>query len=172
MDVVSNSAQRKHLYPDCEDRFQAEKISNRERRDEQETFKNTIFKLKNIPENFEKLEKSGIKYLRSKEFVEYWTFRRDDCSKPFTLCEAGQMRPSFQMKWDKYCHLEAAISEKRDVMWPRALQHGSRRGHSPEVQQEEDAALLRGGDVSRRFRCEPSREVTQHLGGAVSPPQA
>ena len=117
VDVVSYSAQRKHLHPDCKDRFQAEKISNRERGHEEDTFKNTIFKLKNIPENFEKLEQSGIKYLRSKEFVDYWTFRRDDCSKPFRFFEAGQIRPSFLMKWDKYCHFEPTISEKRDVMW-------------------------------------------------------
>ena len=72
--MVSDSAQRKHLHPDCQDRFEAEEISNRERRHDQEAFINTILKLENIPENFEELQEqeSGIRYLRSKEFVEYW----------------------------------------------------------------------------------------------------
>ena len=89
VDVVSNSAQRKHLHPDCEDRFEAEKISNRVRGHEKDTVVNTIFKLKNIPKNFEELQdqESGIKYLRSKEFVKCWASRRDDGSQPFMLHE-------------------------------------------------------------------------------------
>ena len=39
VNVVSKSAERKHLYPDCQDGSEAEKISNEVRRHEQETFK-------------------------------------------------------------------------------------------------------------------------------------
>ena len=122
VNVVSSSAERKHLHPDCEDRFQAEEISNIERRHEEDTFINTILKLKNIAENFEELEdqESRIKYLRSKDFVEYWNCRRDDSSQALTFYESGMMRACFKMQWDKYCHLDTAMSEKRDVR-----RHGS-----------------------------------------------
>ena len=120
VNVVSISAERKHLHPNCQDGFQAEEISNRERKHEQETFTNTILKLENIPENFEELEESGIKYLRTKEFVEYWNCRRDDSSQPLTFYESGEMRPRFKMEWDKYCHLDSTKSEKKDVR-----RHGS-----------------------------------------------
>ena len=122
VNVVSNSAQRKHLHPHCQDRFEAEEISNRERRHEHEAFINTILKLENIPENFEELQdqESGIRYLRSTDFVEYWNCGRDDIGQPLRFYESGQMRPCFKMQWDKYCHLDAEISEKRDIR-----RHGS-----------------------------------------------
>ena len=87
-----------------------------------ETFKNTILKLKNVAENFEEVEEqgSGVRYLRSKEFVEYWNCGRDNTSQPFTFYESGQMQPCFKMQWGKYCHLDFDISEKRDIR-----RHGS-----------------------------------------------